>query len=202
MAVSIVNPSDAVEAQRGSYKDQAVRNFNGSASALWYGRATVPAAGAAANVDIIRYEPQLDFEGNLAFTIPANSLIHRIAMFRTGPLIMGAATGKIKIAPTLTNSTAGLYLSSPAAAANSLAANTGITYTDSGFSQAGVSVGASDVTYKLFATDGGAPGAEVASTMRATEDTDVIVAIAFTCLDRLIPPSQVFKKPDRLNGQY
>lgn len=202
MAVSIVNPSDAVEAQRGSYKDQAVRNFNGSASALWYGRATVLSTGTTASLDIVRYEPQLDFEGNTAFVVPANSLIHRIAFFVNGVLTLGAATGKIKVAPTLTNSTAGLYLFSAAASSNALAANTGIDYTDSGFSQAGVTVGSSDVTFKVFATSGAAAGSDVASTFTAATNTDIIVAIAFTTPDRLIAPTQVFKKPDRLGGQY
>jgi hypothetical protein len=144
----------------------------------------------------------LDFEGNTAFVVPADSLIHRIAFFVSGPLTIGAATGKIKVTTAVDEDTAGLFLFSAAAVSNTLAANTGITYTDSGFSQAGVTVGGADVTFKIFATGGQAAGSDVASTMTASADTDIIVAIAFTTPDRLVVPSQVFKKPDRLGGQY
>lgn len=200
--VNFVNPSDAVEAQRGSYKDQAVRTFEGAARGLWYGRATVPASGTVASLDIIRYEPQLDIAGNAAFTIPANSLITRIAFHVEGVITLGAATGKIKVAPTLTNDTAGLFLFSPAASTNALAANAAGAYTDSGLSVAGITVGSSAVTFKVFATGGQAAGSDVASTMTATTDTEIIVAIGFITPDELLPPTQVFKKPQQLNGQY
>lgn len=200
--VSVVNPSDAVEAQRGSYKDQVVRNFDGSASGLWYGRATVPSSGTVASLDIVRYEPQLDIAGNASFTIPANALITRIAFHVEGALTLGAATGKIKVATALTDDTAGLYLFSAAAVSNALAANAAGAYTDSGYSSAGVTVGSSDVTFKVYATGGQAAGSDVASTMTATTDTEIIVAIGFIMRDELVPPTQVFKKPQQLNGQY
>lgn len=198
MAVNIVNPSDAVEAQRGSYKDQVVRTFEGAARGLWYGRATVPSSGTVASLNIVRYEPQLDIAGNAALTIPANSLITRIAFHLEGDITLGAATGKIKIAPTLTDNTSGLYLFSAAASSNTLAKNTAGAYTDSGLSVAGVSVGGADVTFKVFATGGQAAGSDVASTMTATTDTEIIVAIGFITPDEFIPPTQVFKKPQTI----
>lgn len=200
--VNIVNPSDAVEAQRGSYKDQAVRNFDGSASALWYGRATVPSTGSVASLSIVRYEPQLDIAGNAAFTIPANSLITRIAFHVSGAVTLGAATGKLKLAPTIASNTAGHYVFSPAAVSNTLAANAAYEYNDSGYTAGGVTVGNADVTFKIFATGGQAAGSDVASTVTATKDTDIIVAVGFITPDRLLQPSQVFKKPDQLNGLY
>jgi hypothetical protein len=200
--VSVVNPSDAVEAQRGSYKDQVVRTFEGAARGFWYGRATVPSSGTVASLDIIRYEPQLDIAGNAAFTVPANALITRIAFHVEGALTLGAATGKIKIATALDDDTAGLYLFSAAASSNTLAANAAGAYTDSGLTVGGVTVGSSAVTFKVFATGGQAAGSDVASTMTATTDTDIIVAIGFIMPDELIPPTQVFKKPQQIAGQY
>lgn len=200
--VNIVNPSDAVEAQRGSYKDQAVRNFDGSASALWYGRATVSSSGTAASLSIVRYEPQLDVAGNAAFTIPKNSLITRVAFHVTGDVTLGAATGKLKLAPALDADTVGHYVFSAAASGGVLAANTSYGYNDSGYTAGGVTVGGADVTFQIFATGGQAAGTDVASTVTASEDTDIIVAIGFITPDRLLIPSQVFKKPDNLNSLY
>lgn len=200
--VFVVNPSDAVEAQRGSYKSQVVRNFNGSASGLWYGRATVPSSGTVASLDIVRYEPQLDIDGNAAFTLPANTLVHRIAFHVLGDVTLGAATGKLKIAPTLTDDTAGHYVFSAAASGGVLAGSAANTYVDSGFSQAGVTVGGAAVTFKVFATGGQAAGADVASTVTATSDTDIIVAVGFTIPDELLVPTQVFKKQQQLDSLY
>jgi len=196
--VKIVNPSDAVEAQRGSFNEQVVRNFDGSGSGLWYGRATVPSSGTVASLDIVRYAPQLDIAGNAAFTIPANALITRIAMHVPSAVTLGAATGKLKVATALTGDTSGLYLFSPAAVSNTLAANTGIEYTDSGYTAGGVTVGSSAVTFKVYATGGQAAGSDVASTVTAAADTDIIVVVGFILPDRLLVPDQVFKKPQTL----
>lgn len=200
--VNIVNPSDAVEAQRGSYRDQAVRNFDGSVSALWYGRATVPSSGTAASLDIVRYEPQLSVQGNSPFTVPAGALVTRLAFHLSGDVTLGAATGKLKLAPALAEDTAGHFVFSAAASGGVLAKNTAYGYNDTGYTPGGVTVGGADVVFKIYATGGQAAGSDVASTVTAATDTDIIVAVGFVYPDRLLMPTQVFKKPDQIASLY
>lgn len=189
--LNIVNPSDAVESNKGSYRNQAVRLFNGYVAADWYGRVKILSSGTAASYDIPRNEPQLGKSPNAAFIVPANALITRLAFKPLGALTLGAATGKLKLAPTLTNSTSGLYVASDAASGNTLAKPDDWISAYNG--TAGVTVGSSDVTFKLFATDGAAAGSEVASTVTASTDTDVLVVISFIARDVFPPDSGIYK---------
>jgi hypothetical protein len=198
VTLNIVNPSDAVEVNKGSYANQAVRNFDGTVSAFWFGRATVPSSGAVASIPVYRYEPQLGFAGNAALSLPANAAIVRLAFLPLGALTLGAATGKLKLGTTLTNSTAGLSATSAAASSNTLAAPTDYIMQNNILTP--VTVGSSDVTYRIYATDGASLGSEAASTMTAAADTDILVAIGFVALDNLPLEETVFKKPTQITS--
>lgn len=191
VSLNIVNPSDAVESNKGSFQNQAVRRFDGWVSCDWVGRAKVLSSGTVASLEVVRHNPQLGTAPNASLIIPANALITRVAFRTLGALTMGAATGKLKLAPTLTNSTAGLYVASAAASATVLAAQT--DYVSTINTPAGVTVGSSEVTFKLFATDGATAGSEVASTVTATTDTEIIVVVSFLARDILPIDTSVYK---------
>ena len=70
-----------------------------------------------------------------------------------------------------------MYVESAAASSNILAVPAAAVETLN--YDAAVTVGSSDVTYKIFATDGAAAGSAAASTMTVTEDTRIDVEIGF-----------------------
>jgi hypothetical protein len=70
-----------------------------------------------------------------------------------------------------------LYVESAAAASNTLAVPAAAV--EQLNFDAATTVGSSNVTYRLFATDGGAAGAAAASTMSVTTDTIIDVEIGF-----------------------
>lgn len=199
VSLHIVNPSDAVEPNAGSYKNQMVRQFDGSISGTWYGRGTIPSSGTVASVDIKRYHPQIDIAPNGALILPANALVTRLAMKVTKPLTFAAVGDKLKLGIGLTDDTAGLSVTSAAAGtAGAFAAMT--SYAVQSNIATPVATGASEVTFKLYATGGETLGDEVASTVTAAVDTDVLVCVSFKVLDVFLDDDFVFKKPRQLTS--
>lgn len=141
----------------------------------WYGVAVVPAGASVASLDIKIPSQEKGFDDLGSFVVPANTEILSVAFKVAGDVTLGAATGKLKLAPALDASAADLYVESAAASSGTLSAQTVVN--DNPL-DATTTVGGADVTYKLFATDGGAAGAAAASTVTATVDTRIHVAIS------------------------
>lgn len=169
--------SDGLSRSIGSYAREGVL-IGDRIQCRWHGYATVLAGVTAAALDITIPSQQRGKADTSQLILPANAFITSIGLHPQGALTLGAATGKLKLAATLTAATATLYAETAAAAANVLAkpANANVT------SNLGVtlpSAGGSAVTFKIFATDGGAAGAAAASTVTAAVDTKVLVSIGF-----------------------
>jgi hypothetical protein len=174
----ILAPGDLKGAGQLSFRDEMMNLNNGYASFEWLGVATVVPGVLAAALDIVRYSPQRavvngTWANNTAFIIPANSLITRVGFKTVDALTLGAATGKLKLASSLTANTASLFVSSAAASSNTLAA--GLAQGTAAL--AGVTVGGSDVTYKIFATDGNATEGSAAASTVTTTLTDKLIYV-------------------------
>lgn len=175
MSVREIRPSDTITRGVGSYDRIGIR-MGGLQYCEWTGYALIKAGGAVANLDILIPSQQKGKSDTTSLIIPAGSVIRSVGFRTLGNLTLGAATGKLKFATALNAATATLFVESAAASANNLPAQTAAVETQN---IAPVSVGGADVTYKLFATDGGAGAAAAASTVTATKDTKVLVRIAF-----------------------
>lgn len=179
---TIIQPSDthAGMLEGAAFKNQSIR-LGGFCFFEWLGRGTVPSSGTVASISIRRPAPLKGQTALPDLIIPANTFITRLAFLPLGAITLGAATGKVKLATTLTNST--YQATSAAAVSNVLAVPAAeIESSSTGLrSLTGVNVGTSDVTLKLFATDGAAAGSEVASTMTASTNTDVLVYVTGYC---------------------
>lgn len=138
------------------------------------GVATIPAGTTAASVAVVRPSRQKG-QSDGVMAIPANAEITRVALKLEGDATLGAATGKLKLATALAAATADLYVETAAASGSTLAAD-GWVSNDNAL-DATTTVGGSDVTYRIYATDGGAAGAAAASTVTATTETKVYVQI-------------------------
>lgn len=187
----VVNPSDVSVANYGSFMNQAVRTFDGYVNFFWTGRVTIT-SGAIANSNVTRYDPQKGITGKGSLIIPANTGITLLGIYPQGALTSGVATGKLKLSATLTASTAGLYVVSAAASGGVLAAPTAWV---TSYSTTPVTIGASELTFKLFATDAGAVGSEAAGTMSAAANTDVLIMIAGRGRDDLPSNLGIFSAP-------
>jgi hypothetical protein len=178
---TLMQPSDtnAGMLEGGAFKNQAIR-LGGFGFFEWLGKATVPSTGAIASLNIRRPPPMKGQSAVSALIIPANTTLTRLAFLPLGEITLGAATGKIKLSATLTNTT---YQATSAAASSSVLAvpASEIESSSTGLrSLTGVNIGTSEVTLKIFATDGASAG-EAASTMTATTDTDILVYVAGYC---------------------
>lgn len=176
MTIKAIAPSDKKSDMTGSYSREGVQ-VGGLLYCSWRGYALVKANVLSPSLDIIIPSTQREIPDTTSLIIPANSFITSVMMRNAGNLTLAAATGKLKLAPTLTNSTAVLYTESSAAAANVLASgNLARTFAaPSSFT----TVGGSDVTYRIFATDGAAGASAAASTVTASVDTKVYVVVSF-----------------------
>jgi hypothetical protein len=137
------------------------------------GVAIVPSGSTAASIAIVR-PAQEKGASNGTMTIPANAEITKVAFSVEGAVTIAAATGKLKLAASLAAATADLYVESAAASGGVLAA---ATVSNHNPLDSTTSVGGTAVTYRIYATDGGAAGAAAASTVTATTDTTVYVQI-------------------------
>lgn len=138
------------------------------------GVATIPSGATAASIAVVRPSRQKG-QADGIMTIPANAEITRVALKLEGNATLGAATGKLKLATALNASAADLYVETAAASGGTLAA-AGWVGNDNPL-DATTTVGATAVTYRIYATDGGAAGAAAASTVTAASDTKVYVQI-------------------------
>ena len=175
MALKVINTCDRQTSESAFTETVVSRGMY--SYGFWRGFATLKAGVSYASVDIIRPSQHRGSPNNESMLIYANSRITGVRMINRGAITLGAATGKIKCAPTLTNATAALYVESAAAASNTLAVPAAAV--EQLNFDAATTVGASNVTYRLFATDGGAAGAAAASTMSVTTDTIIDVEIGF-----------------------
>lgn len=144
---------------------------------FWRGFALLRAGQSYSSIDVTFPSQHRGTPNKTSALIYANSRIQSVGFINRGVITLGAASGKIKLAPTLTAATTTLYVESAAASSNILAVPS-VAVENLNWDSA-VTVGASDVTYRLFATDGGAAGAAAASTMSVTRDTYIDVEIGF-----------------------
>lgn len=175
MALKVINTCDR-QSSESSFTETVVSRGMYSYG-FWRGFATLKAGVSYASIDIIRPSQHRGSPDNASMLVYANSRITGVRMINRGAITLGAATGKIKCAPTLTNATAALYVESAAAASNTLAVPAAAV--EQLNFDAATTVGSSNVTYRLFATDGGAAGAAAASTMSVSVDTIIDVEIGF-----------------------
>jgi hypothetical protein len=176
MAVRKISPADKKSDQTGSFSREALE-VGGLYFGSWRGYALVKAGVTAANLDIIIPSEQRGIPNTNGLIVDAVSYITSVMIKPAANLTLGAATGKLKFAPTLANATAALYAETAAAASNILTGN--VVSSQVNAPSAWTSVGGSDITYKLFATDGAAGASAAASTVTATVDTNVFVIVNF-----------------------
>lgn len=174
MATKTIATSDRGAGVNGSYAREVTR-LGKLLYGRWMGYATVKAGTLYNALDIIIPAQQRGVTDTTGLIIDANSRIISVGMAPRGVLTLGAATGKLKFATALAAATPTLYVESAAAVANSLAVAT----VESINGDAAVTVGGSDVTYKIYATDGGVGAAAAASTVTASVDTIIDVEISF-----------------------
>lgn len=175
MALKVINTCDR-QSSESSFTETVVTRGMYSYG-FWRGFATLKAGVSYASVDIVRPSQHRGTPNNESMLIYANSRITGVRFINRGAITLGAATGKIKLAPTLTNATAALYVESAAAASNVLAVPTAAV--EQLNFDAATTVGSSNVTYRLFATDGAAGASAAASTMTVSTDTIIDVEIGF-----------------------
>lgn len=175
MALKVINTCDR-QSSESSFTETVVTRGMYSYG-FWRGFATLKAGVSYASVDIVRPSQHRGTPNNESMLIYANSRITGVRFINRGAITLGAATGKIKLAPTLTNATAALYVESAAAASNVLAVPAAAV--EQLNFDAATTVGSSNVTYRLFATDGAAGASAAASTMTVSTDTIIDVEIEF-----------------------
>lgn len=175
MALKVINTCDR-QSSESSFTETVVTRGMYSYG-FWRGFATLKAGVSYASVDIIRPSQHRGSPDNASMLVYANSRISGVRLINHGAITLGAATGKIKCAPTLANATAALYAETVAAASNILAVPAAAAETLN--FDAATTVGSSNVTYRLFATDGAAAGSAAASTMTVATDTIIDVEIGF-----------------------
>lgn len=193
MVADFVNSSDFRPlSSYASWARQACNHGDGWAGFEWVGRVTIPTTGTAASGDVVTYSEQKNIAPVTGLTLPANTVISRLAIMPMGAITLGAATGRVKLAATLTANTSGLFVNSAAAVSNVIAVSTDWSQQ---VNNPPVTVGASAITLRLFATDGAAAGSEVASTFTATTATDVLVYVSGRIRSPLPNPKQILTSP-------
>lgn len=175
MALKAINTSDRLSTD-AAFVEQVVQHGK-FMTGFWRGFAILKAGASYASIDITFPSQHRGTANKESALIYANSRIQSVGFINRGAITLGAANGKIKLAATLTAATATLYVESAAASGSVLAVPASAVETLN--YDAAVTVGGSDVTYKLFATNGGAAGAVGASTMTVTVDTRIDVEIGF-----------------------
>lgn len=175
MTVRPISPSDTGASVNGSFSRQVIKGGKCQVG-LWRGYATVKAGVSYASLNILIPAQQKGVTDTASLVIDANSRIQSVSMRPLGALTLGTSTGKLKFAATLTAATAALYVESAAASSGVLAVAAAVETINGPL---GTTVGSSDVTYKIFATDGVAAGSAAASTVTASVDTKILVEIGF-----------------------
>lgn len=177
MPIRAIAPSDAKTEQIGAYARNGIQ-IGGIQYCHWVGFANILAGMTASSVDITIPSQQRGLPDTLGLLIDGRSNIQSIGIYPEGELTIGAPAGKLKFAASLNAATPGLFVESAAAVAGKLAFAKDAPVIQR--NQPAINIGTSDLTFKLFATDGGAGAAAVASTVSATKDTRVIICIDFT----------------------
>lgn len=175
MAVREIATSDRSSRVGGSYSREVTR-LGKLLHGVWRGYALLKAGVSYASLDIIIPAQQRGLVDTTGMVIDANSRIVSVSMCPRKALTLGASTGKLKLATALAAATATLYVETAAASSNALAVANPVETING---DAAVTVGGSDVTYKIYATDGAAGGSAAASTVSAASDTYIDVEIGF-----------------------
>lgn len=149
-------------------------DMNDHESYRWVGYVDVNAGGSYSSFDIITPSRQKGKPDVPSLIIPANSFIKQVSFKPLGNLTMGSAAGRLKLATAIGVTTPGLFVESVAAAGGTLPFREA-EYATQNITP--VAVGASDVTFKLFATDG-TTGASTVSTPDAKR-TRILVMVSF-----------------------
>ena len=173
--MALVLPGDFKNKNDGTY-NRTLMYLAGVEHGDWCGYALVNPGANYSSLDVIVPSQQRGKSDTTGLIIPAGSLIRSVGFRTLGNLTLGASSGKLKLATALAAATGTLYVESAAAASNTLAAQATAVETQN---VTPVTVGGSDVTYKLFATDGAAGASAAASTVSATKLTKILVRVSF-----------------------
>lgn len=172
MPIRAIATSDTItRAAGGPYTRYAVQ-LGGVLHARWFGYALVTPGGNFSSLDIIIPSQQRGQADTVGLVIEGNSFIQGVGIRALGPLTFSAAAGKLKFASSLAITTPGLFIETPSATGGTLAAQANAS---ENFNVPSVNVGATDLTYRVFATD----GATGAATVSATKETRILVCVDF-----------------------
>lgn len=192
MPIRTIAPSDRGARFNTSYARTVVDLGCGIGTFEWSGYATVPAGSSiATTLDIIiPYQDGKGGQDTVGMVLHPNSFITKVGVRALGALVLGSPTGKLKFASSLTAATATQYVETPAATAFVLNAQAVMANTLNGFGTA-ASMGSSEVTFRLYATDGGSGAATVASTVQGKDGKEVKVLVTIAGYTFLSDPSEL-----------
>jgi len=168
----------------------------------WAGYCLAPINGSAASLDVIipsqvKVQPDL-----IGLVLPPGAIIRQLGFRVLKPVVLGAATGKLKLATALNASVTSTYCESSAAVAGVINA---MPYGGESSIQNMPSVpfgNTTPVTFKLFATDGGAGGAAASSAVAsgiATARVKILVRVQFSLFRYFPSEKQVgYSSSDRI----
>lgn len=176
MAFHEIATADTRSETKGSFSRQVVR-LGGIVYGHWTGYALLKAGASYASVDIILPSYQRSLNNVVGLTLDTLTAVTSIGMKPLGPITLGAATGKLKFASSLANAVTTNYVESLPAASSVLAVSATPFRQLNGTANWTIFTG--ERTFKIYATDGAAAGAAVASTMSVTEDTRILVELNF-----------------------
>lgn len=177
MAIRLIASSDRGARYDGSYSRNVCDLNCGIGTFEWAGYVLVPAGSVASSLDIII--PFRDNRGSpdtVGMVLEADTHITKLSLQVLGPLQMGSAAGRLKLAPTIGEAAATQFVQSGAATAGTLNP-AGFARRQNNSFAAAINSGANPVTYKVFATDGGNGAAAAPSTVTATKETKVLITI-------------------------
>lgn len=151
-------------------------DMNTYESYRWVGYVDVLPGASYASLDIITPSRQKGKADRPSLIIPGGSFIQQVSFKPLGNLTLAAATGKLKLATAVDAATATLISESAAAVGGTL------TKVDNEYATRNitpVTVGTSDVIYKIFATNGATVASTVTTPTGATASTRILVMVSF-----------------------
>lgn len=203
MSFRVISPSDK-SASDGSWSNEAVRVGDGMIAFDWKGWVKLKAGTAANTFPIYRFDPQRGVAPKTALVIPANSFITKMGFFfcdpsnvdKTFTVTNATSAGKIKLASGITVNTSGLFCNS-AAASSGTHAHIPFTAPARQVNITPVTVGSSDITLRLFGSDGNATeGSAALSNLTVTVDTLIAVFVSGVFAENPHPDSFQLSPPD------
>ncbi len=178
MAVRTIASADRGARFDGSYSRNVCDLNCGIGTFEWTGYCLVPGGTSmASSLDVI--VPFRDGKGGkdvIGMTMEPTSFITKIGLQLLGEVTMGSATGRLKLAATINEASQPMYVESGAAVAGKLSP-AGFMRKQFNNLATAPNTGANPITFKLFATDGGAGAAAAPSTVTAATETKVLITI-------------------------